>query len=308
MPLPGGATDKYGNRYEGRWTAFCMAQILDENACSIRLEPHEKGFEFWLRRKDRIEYHQVKRQKSRGGGWTLRNLEHESILQNFGNKLGASQDNYCVFISTQSAPELDNLADKARRSASFEEFKNVFIKSEEHSTPFSNLCQIWNYRSEEEAFDYLMRIYIRTIDEDTLRTSVKNILKPIVDGDPSAVAEILANLALDEIHKELSAHDIWQHLKIRGIKRRVWNKDPHVLSKVDNCTDRNLPPYYDATIAGKWITRDESQIVLDKLRSPDSKRAVLISGDAGVGKSCIIKQVVETLQKEDVPLWHYLEI
>jgi hypothetical protein len=116
MPLRGGATDKYGNRYEGRWTAFCMAQILDESACSIRLEPHEKGFEFWLRKKDRIEYHQIKRQKSRGVGWTLRNLEKEDILQNIGNKLGAAQNNDCVFISTQSASELDNLADKAALS------------------------------------------------------------------------------------------------------------------------------------------------------------------------------------------------
>jgi hypothetical protein len=112
----------------------------------------------------------------------------------------------------------------------------------------------------------------------------------------------LANLALDEIHNELRAHDIWQHLKMRGLKPRVWNKDPHVLSRFYSCTDRNLPTYYDATIAGKWIEREESIKVHNKLISSDSKRPVLISGEAGVGKSCIINQVVETIQKENIPL------
>jgi hypothetical protein len=263
MPLPGGATDKYGNRYEGRWTAFCMAQILDENACSIRFEPvgaDDKGFEFWLRKKNGIEYHQVKRQKSRSGSWTLLNLSDEGILHNFLRKLLDNSNNYCIFISTQAAYELDDLADKARRSACFEEFKTKFLESEEHSSKFARLCQIWDNRlREEKAFELLKRIKVETISEDTLQTAVANSIKPLVVGDPLAVAEILANLALDEIHKELSAHDIWQRLENRGLKRRIWNKDPHVLNKVTKCTDRNLLPYYDATIAGKWIKRDESQ-------------------------------------------------
>lgn len=37
MPLSGGATDKFGNRYEGLWTVNCMLDILDEQADSIRL-------------------------------------------------------------------------------------------------------------------------------------------------------------------------------------------------------------------------------------------------------------------------------
>jgi hypothetical protein len=37
-PLPGGPTDKIGNRYEGRWTVACMAHMGDERADAIRLE------------------------------------------------------------------------------------------------------------------------------------------------------------------------------------------------------------------------------------------------------------------------------
>ena len=43
MPLPGGPTDKFGNRYEGRWTVLQMAEVLDERADSLRLEPPGAG-------------------------------------------------------------------------------------------------------------------------------------------------------------------------------------------------------------------------------------------------------------------------
>jgi hypothetical protein len=39
IPLPGGPTDKFGNRYEGRWTVSCMIEEMREHADSIRLEP-----------------------------------------------------------------------------------------------------------------------------------------------------------------------------------------------------------------------------------------------------------------------------
>ena len=38
MPLPGGASEKFGNRYEGRWTVMCMLDVMDGEADSIRLE------------------------------------------------------------------------------------------------------------------------------------------------------------------------------------------------------------------------------------------------------------------------------
>src|SRR5688500_4018743 len=39
MPLAGGASDKFGSRYEGRWTVYCMIDVMDERADAIRLEP-----------------------------------------------------------------------------------------------------------------------------------------------------------------------------------------------------------------------------------------------------------------------------
>jgi hypothetical protein len=112
MPLPGGDADKIGNRYEGRWTIACMIEVMDEEADSIRLEPpgfEGEGTEFWLSKGGRREYHQVKRQNSALGHWTLAELSSKGILPNFLNKLIGSTDG-CVFVSTHAADQLEELA------------------------------------------------------------------------------------------------------------------------------------------------------------------------------------------------------
>ncbi len=60
MPLSGGAADKFGNRFEGRWTVLGLADVLDERADAIRLEPpgeEGSGVEFWLCRAAAYEFH-----------------------------------------------------------------------------------------------------------------------------------------------------------------------------------------------------------------------------------------------------------
>ncbi len=81
MPLPGGSSDKIGNRYEDWWTVYCLIDVMEEEADSIRLEPPGvDGFEFWLRKKGVCEYHQVKRQHGKSGRWTLSELESKAVL------------------------------------------------------------------------------------------------------------------------------------------------------------------------------------------------------------------------------------
>lgn len=53
MPLPGGASAKYGDRYEGRWATLCLLEVLVGDAECIRFEPpgpEGEGVEFWVQR------------------------------------------------------------------------------------------------------------------------------------------------------------------------------------------------------------------------------------------------------------------
>jgi hypothetical protein len=304
MPLPGGATDKFGNRYEGRWTVSCMIDVMDERVHAIRLEPpgtEGEGVEFWVRRGDRCEYHQVKRQHGARGSWTLTDLGSRGLLTNFWEKLRDPRAS-CIFVSTQAAYQLGELAERARGAASWEEFDQFFLKADIQSHAFNDLCRQWRDCPQQTAFEALIRVHVKTVDEDTLRAIVESRLAALVEGDSATVADILAQLALDAVHQELTAHDIWQHLESRSFRRRQWGEDRHVLAAVKAANERYLAPLRVAAIAGEVIPREEVQTVLDMLTSPERTHGVLLTGEAGVGKSGVILQVVESLQDQGLPL------
>jgi hypothetical protein len=281
-----------------------MIDVMDEKAESIRLEePGEDAFEFFVRRKGKLEYHQVKRQKSGRGRWTLKALEDRQVqvLSDFWRSL-SNPDVYCVFVSTQDADELGELANRVQDAKSWTEFEQKFL-NKTLSGHLHTLRQKWGNCSEIDAYEALKRVHVETVGENLLVNIVENRLAALVEGDPKTIRIELAELALDRVHDELTAHDIWHYLlQERGYRRCQWGKDPHVLAAVDKVNDRYLDRLHKEAIAGKVIPRDEVNLILDKLTSPDGKRGLLVIGEAGVGKSGVILQAVEALCKKGVPL------
>lgn len=115
MPLSGGSSDQFGGRFQDRWTAHCIFDVLRDRAEAIRLEPppaETEGFEFWIRFPDRVAYHQVKRQVTGEGRWSLSALRDAGVLRAFADKLSDPAAR-CVFTSAHAAPVLEELADRA---------------------------------------------------------------------------------------------------------------------------------------------------------------------------------------------------
>jgi hypothetical protein len=214
MPLPGGPTDKIGNRYEDAWTVYAMLEVMDERALAIRLEPPgEDGVEFWLRRHSALEHYQVKRQRCAGASW----------------------------------------------------------KSKE---------------------------------ENDLRESIEALLQNLIDGPSATVYAVLAQLAKDSIHETLTAHSIWHHLQgtEQRFHRRPWANDPHVLAKAKEANDGYLRSQSTATIDGRVIPSDAAQGIVVQLTEPDNSYDILITGEAGSGKSCTFQQAVEKLIEKGTPV------
>lgn len=302
MPLPGGAAEKFGNRYEGRWTVACLLDVMDEKADLVRLEPprpEEQGFEFWITKQGISEYHQVKRQHS-NGHWTLNTLATEGVLANFITRL---QDPlvHCVFVSGNSAGQLDELSDSARSATSWEEFNEAFLSSDHRKKNFDRVRHSALGLQEQEIYERLKRIRIRTIDESTLFTTTESRVATLVSGDTANIIDVLAELASERIHHRLSAHDIWKHLETRGFIRRHWDKDPRVLSAVEETNRRYLDFLRSQAINYTVLPRREVQAVQDHLRS-GGKTGVLLTGQAGIGKSGVMLQVVEGLLRSGTPV------
>ena len=123
MPRLGGESDKYGGRFEGKWTAFCMADLLKGKADVICLEPPgdaSEGAEFWLKRNGLTEYHQVKRQHSSLGAWTIPELTRMGVMATAYERTRDAKTRF-VFVSTISVGGLEELRDLAGRGISHEQ-------------------------------------------------------------------------------------------------------------------------------------------------------------------------------------------
>ncbi|WP_016953846.1 NACHT domain-containing NTPase [Anabaena sp. PCC 7108] len=303
MPLPGGATDKIGNRYEGRWTVYCMIDVMDEKADSIQLEkPGEDGFEFIVSRNGKLECHQVKRQKSGLGRWTISALQDDKVqvLSDFWTSLNNNPNVSCIFVSTQDANELTELANRARDAGDWEKFKSDFL-NKDLSGKFNKLLQKWGNCSEIAAFYALKRVRVETVGENLLVEIIESRLAALVEGDSKTIRLELAELALEKIHQELTTYDIWHHLEERGYRRREWGKDDHVLAAVDSVNSRYTSLLRETqVIAGDVITRDEAQIAFEELT--EKKQSILLVGEAGVGKSGVMLQVLDKLQSQGIPI------
>lgn len=303
MPLTGEATAKFGVRYETLWTVLCMLDIMDHRADSVRLVPpgvEGEGVEFRIQRGGVQEYHQVKRQHGAEGRWTLKELGSRMVLSAFWDKLNDPAAR-CVFVSSHPAYQLGELIERAGDAKSWEEFDREFLATQRQSRDFATLCSLWGDCPREEAFERLRRISTKTIDESLLAEMVEVRLEALVEGDPLTASDVLFRLVLDRVHDELDAQDIWRHLVERSFRRRNLAENINVLAKLEEANARYLSPIRNELISGASIPREEARTALDSLTSEDGRRGVLLSGEAGVGKSGVVLQVLENLGKKEIP-------
>jgi hypothetical protein len=201
MPLPGGASAKFGDRYEGRWTVLQLVDLLTERADALRLEPpgtEGEGVEFWVRRGRTTSYHQVKRQSSRASAWSIDEIGRSGVTAKLFAKLSDPAAS-CVFVSADSAGEFRDLHERARSAANWEEFDREFLKSTQARTNFDRIRQYVKDLTVAEVFDRLKRFELRTIDEATLQRVVESQLLPLVEGEPAIVAAVLGYFVFDNV-------------------------------------------------------------------------------------------------------------
>lgn len=288
MPLSGGPSDKAGNSYERRWTVLALIELLAGRAETLRIEvpgAEGAGAEFRLIADGQAQWHQAKRQRA-AGPWTVNALANSGVLQPWWPKLKVGDR--CVFVSGTGAAELHELTERATAAADWAEFVNVFLKAKEPADHFLRLRRAWSNPSEEEAHRALQLVDVRTIDERQLEQSILDKLKVEITGSPTVAAALLAQLADDSVHRQLTSADVWAVLAPEGIAPRNLGQDARVITTVEDITKTYLTRLRRSHIGGHELSRDDADRALSHLC--DGGR-VLVAGSAGSGKSVIIGQV-----------------
>jgi hypothetical protein len=295
-PRAGGEADKFGNRYEGVWTVRHVLYVLAGWVDSITVEePGEPGVgvEFTLRRGDRIEVHQSKRQHGSANGWTLRSLHGEGVLSVARAHVAAGREFH--FISVIPAIDLEELADRARRSNDIETFVNKMLDGDKRRRDFDFLSST-AYGSAQVAWETLRGTFVRWPDEREVRDGNAALAGLLLEGaeSPLLAAVGLGDLVANNLALRLDKGAIERLLREYGLRPAQLVGRPPVQAFV--------------TALGTWqnsvrrellrptIPRSEASDIVDRLKGGD--RLVFAVGAAGGGKSAVLDQAVAQLEDE----------
>ena len=304
MPLPGGASSKFGLEYELVWTVNCMLRVMQDDALSIRLEPpgeEGKGIEFTIESSEGIEHHQVKRQLTGSGRWSLASLKNEGVLRHFYQKLDEPSVT-CRFVSMHAAHPLDELADRARQSENYASFKIYFLASKEWHDNFDDLHSCWGTSCEEETYLRLKRVFVHTIDEYDLRDLAESKIEACVSENPQNALDALAQFALAQTHQNLTSGRIWEHLRSRGFSKRALSQEEDVAARIKDLNEAYLAGIQPVGVGGETIQRPEVNQIFTAFHDQEACNIVLLTGKAGVGKTSAVAQVLDKMTGRNEPV------
>lgn len=298
--MPGGLSDKLGNRFEDRWAVRCAFEVLNDRAESIRLEPcgpGDDGVEFWVRFSDRVEYHQCKRQRTGEGHWTLPALDAAGVLPTFLDKL-SDMGAICLFVSTHAADTLDELSERARQATSAEEFETSYVASAEWRTNFDQLRRIWGNLDVKATYEALRRVFVRTIGEAEL-AALNNLQAEVgVAGDTDKFVPVLTEVLRERSGTFLTPNDLWPELKKAGYQPNPWRATQSLAVRIESANRHFISSRESTLIGGSLIDRAEAR----RLRELTAKQSVVfVDGDAGSGKSGVLLQFIRDLEENGVP-------
>lgn len=297
--FPGGIADKLGNRFEAKWTVLKLFEVLFGEAKSLCFEsinPEDHGIEFSLTRQGKKEWHQTKRQKG-SGNWTVNRLEREGVLAAALEKLTASDNNIFIFVSEAPAKGLQDLPEKAEIAQNWQQFEDTL--SEEQRTEIAALKRVWG-ASTEESWHLLKRCRFEVVSERTLLTHIR-LFAGLTFNEPQDNAfPILREYLESNFNRDLRTENVRKELfDKRGLSPRA-HLDPTLRERIGQATQRYLDSYCPFGAGGKIISRSQADTVIGCLLQKDGPEVILLTGNAGSGKSGVVRQVVEHLNRLDV--------
>jgi hypothetical protein len=299
MPYSAGSAPKFGGRYEDRWTAHCAMLVLAEKASSIYLEEpgqEKDGYEFSLETPEGTEYHQVKRQKAREGRWTTAALKSAGVLDAIRRRMGEAGASF-VFVSTHSAYALEELSQRALASESFGRFAETALRSEKWRGEFEALSKAWG-EQEGWTWEALRRIRIETISERKLSDVLAFQAELLLAGAGEPTSDVLIGVLREAVNHQLHAANIWSALNKKGRTPNPATSESLATVALQAANDRFKRSRAGSRFTGKLLLRQETQEVGAALKK---RSIVLVQGNAGMGKSEVLSELIEGLDGEGVP-------
>jgi tRNA A37 threonylcarbamoyladenosine biosynthesis protein TsaE len=298
-PFPGGIAGKLGDRFEAKWAVKKLIEVILGDAESLQFEfvdPVNSGVEFWVSKNGDKEWFQAKRQNTQGN-WTLRRLEQEGVLETAFVKLSTADNDQFYFVSETPSKELSSLARRATTSETNDDFLNC-LTEDERNAHLPALNKIWNSTSEQTHL-YLQRLNVLVESEINLDTDIRLLGSHAFCDSPSQFFPHLRDYLENNFNRELTTEIVRQEIIGKKVLSSRIPLDPTLLERINQANQRYLESYTPFGADGTIIARSEAAEVLNSLDTDNGPSIILLTGNAGTGKSGVVREVLKGLEERD---------
>ncbi|MFE7622532.1 hypothetical protein [Streptomyces sp. NPDC057509] len=300
-PRPGGEADKFGNRYEGAWTIRHVLYVLLGVGHSVTVEDIDdlgQGAEFTYRHGNTVEVHQLKRQNGSASTWTVKSLQEKGIWANARSHI--EDGRRFKFASLLPAVSLQELADRARRSASHEDFIQHWLTKGLRDS-FDDICSSEIFGTSETAWEMLRGFWISWPDEQDIVNMNGALAELLLEGATGSLAAVgLGDLVQNALGVTLDGPAIEARLGTYGLSRAQLLNTNGMAEQVSSVS-KGWGLSTERELLQPTIERSETTQLVD-LVNDGADQLLLLMGHGGGGKSATLHQVYESLDTDSVPL------
>lgn len=309
----GGRADKDGNEFERLWVVDQALRVLQGKAISLQWEPPGEaafGMELEVTVLDGgREVHQCKIEKDVKGHWSAADLAAADVLKAAQRHLQRPSVTEFVFVSRDPATSaLRDLTERAHRTNDDPElFFETALSAREHRLELQQLCKGWELDGNQpadraRAFSLLQRLRFETgIWDPSQRDRLEFIAGLLAEGDGREIVSSLGSSLNRNLGKATYADHIREYLREAGHPPRDLRNAPGVPAGIERLQQSFEESLGRLLLGGHLLPRAETQELLRLLDDPEGPRIIFLHGPAGIGKSDVELELVQTLAQRGTP-------
>ncbi len=303
----GGYSDKIGNRYESRWIAYLLFQLLEEKHSAIQVEPigdDEEGVDVLIKEHSgEVRMDQCKASNANNDHWTLSLLNISGVLTKADKQILRDIKEFNI-VSPLASSSIGALLDSAKNS---NDNPDDFYKYQiEPSTPrikdFTSICNYLNLNTncsdtKKHVFNFLKKFNIIQYNSDKkTKEELLDKANLLFTAPPEHVVAYLRNCIVEEdlLRHFITSSKLKSLMESKGFTFRVRPQDSRILpviSSIQSEFEDSIKPFF---ISKTLIKRPELTEVVDSL---SENLITFIHADAGSGKSAFLFNIYSEIKK-----------
>lgn len=310
MPFEkGGRADKQGNKYEKDCIIYEMIKVLNERNYSVVIEPlgmNEVGTDILVTTSDgKKEHQQCKARNSSKEHWDASDLKARNIFRVWKFQLDRDEERKVALVSPMVCTNLEDLCKRAKNtSGKAEDFnQQIFNSGKEFIKFYEAFCSEMELDKNNEtdvlrATDYLKRISYKQISEYEINERIHQNIQYWFCNEFDEVYNAMISLieSKDILGKEITQTILLDYFTKQNITMKMKAGDKRLAPRIQEINEEYKDTF--VPLQDGLIQREEFGMCIDAI---ESEEMVIVSGNAGCGKSGCMEAILNYCEKNRIP-------